>query len=484
MSHLQLELDRHGEEPLYQQLIRQIQLQIDSGDLPAGSRLPATRELAETLAVSRVSVVTAYADLRSRGYLSTQAGRGTFVSRDVDPIAPITDVSEFAIPQTAPRSTPDELRQLANADAINFAQGALSEEFFPTDHLREALNHVLDRDGAAALSYEAPEGYPPLRKAIAAYVRNFDITCDDGHVLITGGAQQALDLAVQSLTNASDWIITSNPTYTGILDIARARRLRVFGVPLDEQGMQLDLLEEAVQRLNPRLIYVMPTFQNPTGQVMTLPGRRRLLRLAKQHGIPLLEDSVYHEFRYEGESLPPLRALDDGETVIHVSAFTKMLLPGMRIGYIIAGGERYQRLVRVKHAADISTSPLSQRALHHMMQRGVLAAQLRRNTELLQVRRDAALEAARTEFPDSFCWNYPQGGLYLWVQLPQDGPTAAELADTATQQGVTYADGSLFSLDHSGAYHLRINYGIQSPARIREGFRRITDAWMQVTSKI
>jgi len=196
----------------------------------------------------------------------------------------------------------------------------------------------------------------------------------------------------------------------------------LHGIDVDEGGIRLDMLENFILDNRPKLIYVMPTFQNPTGSVMPLHRRRQLLNLANHYQIPVLEDSVYHELRFEGEALPPLKALDETGIVIHASGFTKMMLPGLRIGYIITDNHHYERLVRVKQAADISTPSLNQRTMHLLIQRGVLAQQLERNNRELKRRRDVAIAAAQKHLPPGSRWNVPQGGLYLWVNLPKTAP--------------------------------------------------------------
>jgi GntR family transcriptional regulator / MocR family aminotransferase len=214
--------------------------------------------------------------------------------------------------------------------------------------------------------------------------------------------------------------------------------------------------------------------------VMPLHRRRQLINLANDYHIPVLEDAVYHEFRYEGEALPPLKALDEHGMVIHASGFTKNLLPGMRIGYIIAENGYNERLVRVKQAADIATPGLNQRAIHLLLERGVLAQQLERNNHELKRRRDAALDAAKRYFPPGTRWNFPSGGLYIWVELPKTGPTAAELYVSAIQAGVAYAIGNVFYTDGCGSYRLRINFGMHKPSDIEEGFRRLGRAWREL----
>jgi 2-aminoadipate transaminase len=226
----------------------------------------------------------------------------------------------------------------------------------------------------------------------------------------------------------------------------------------------------------------MPSFQNPTGNVMPLNRRRQLINLAHNYNIPILEDGVYHEFRFEGEHLPPLRALDEYGTVIHASGFTKMLLPGIRIGYVVSNSQHHQRLVRVKQAADISTPGLNQRAIHLLLERGIMAQQLERNNREFRRRRDTAVAAAEKHLPQGTQWRVPQGGLYLWVRLPPNGPTSAELYLHAVQRGVGYAIGSVFFPNDPDAYAMRINYGLHRPADIELGFKRLGEAWREVAS--
>jgi DNA-binding transcriptional MocR family regulator len=479
-------IDRDSEEPIYRQLIRQIRAQIESGSLAAGTRLPASRDLARQLNISRISVVNAYAELRAEGFLSAHAGRGTFVNgeREADARSPQGGTASATHPAEQPqvpdRSLREMMRLARKPGVINFGHGAPPVEFFPVHHLRDAINTVLERDGSAALTYEATEGYWPLRMAVRDYVSALGIQCSADHVLITGGTQQALDLVVQALLSEGETIVTENPTYLGMIDIARTRRVQIHGIAMDTDGIRLDMLENYVLDHHPRLIYVMPTFHNPTGRVMPLHRRRQLLNLAAEYKIPILEDGVYHEARFEGESLPPLKALDEQGIVIHAAGFTKTLLPGIRIGYVIADGPKYERLVRVKQAADISTPGLNQRAIHLMVERGVLAQQLERNNRELRRRRDVAIAAAAKHLPPGSRWNVPQGGLYLWVELPKNGPSASELYISAIQQGVAYAIGNVFYTNAAGSYRMRINFAAQRPAEIEEGMRRLGRAWREL----
>lgn len=466
---LHIKLQREGQEPLYRQLVQQISAQIDSGELADGALLPPSRALARQLGISRITVVNAYHVLRGGGYLLSSAGRGTFVAKRA---ARLPDGSDFH----------RMLRPAHQPNLIDFSSGAPPSEFFPVQYLQAAINHVLERDGSGALDYEPAAGYPPLRQAVREYVGAIGIRCSAEDVLITGGAQQAIDLVLQALLSPGETLLTADPTYLGIREIAQARHVRIYGIPMDADGIRIDALEQALVELRPRLLYVMPSYQNPTGHLMSMQRRRQLLHLAQRHKLPILEDEVYREFRFDGEELPPLKALDDSGVIIHTNAFTKVLMPGIRIGYLVAGGPYFQRLARVKQAADISTSGLNQRAIHLLLQRGVLAQQLGRNRVELRRRRVAALAAAHRHFPRGSRWTSPRGGLYLWVKLPPDGPSAEATYHEAIARDVAFAVGSLFYIRGGGSHALRLNFGIQAPDTIDEGFQRIAAAWQAASS--
>ncbi|MCE7948775.1 MAG: PLP-dependent aminotransferase family protein [Chloroflexi bacterium CFX4] len=471
-------LDKSAAEPLYRQLIRAVREGIAEGALRAGDKLPPSRELAAQLGISRMSVVNAYAELLNEGVLAASPGRGTFIAGSLS-----TPRDPSALPSVAANPSAGSLPPEA---LIAFSGGAPAEEFLPVAAIRRSIEAVLERDGAAAVAYEETEGYPPLRAAVAEHLASLGIRTTPENVLITGGCQQALDLAAQALLNEGDTLLTTNPTYLGILDIARIRRVRAVGVPMDEQGLRTELLESAIEAHRPRLIYIAPTHHNPTGSVMPIHRRRVLLRIAAAADIPVLEDGVYHELSYGGEPPPPLKALDEYGIVVHANGFSKIVLPGTRIGYLIAEGALWERALRVKQAADICTPGLNQRAMHHFLISGALSGHLDRVRRACQQRRDAALKAARRYLPSGARWSEPPGGVYLWVALPHAGITAAQLYPIALRHGVSFAIGAEFYTmegDPNAAYFIRLNFAQQPSERIEEGMRRLGAAWAEAQGR-
>lgn len=470
---LPFSLNKDSAEPLYQQLKRHLAHQIESGLLPPGMRLPPSRQLAADLRVSRISIVTAYDELATDGLIQARVGRGTFVAERF--LAEGRPARWNA--QSAPLAVDAGSEQ---PDVISFSQGAPADEFLPVETFHTVIDRVLTRDGAAAMAYEQPEGYPPLRAAIAAHVASLGIEVAASDVLVTGGCQQALDLAVQSLLYPGDVLLTSDPTYLGMLNIARARAVQVAGVPMDADGMQTGELERYIEEYRPRLLYVAPTFHNPTGTVMPVARRRHLLDVAARYNLPVLEDGAHEELSY-GQSPPPsLKALDKNGLVLYASGFSKVLMPGMRIGYLLAGGALYERLVGVKQAADICTPALNQRAIQLFLSDGHMRAHLEQVRKVCRQRRDAALESAAAHLPEGCAWHVPQGGQYLWVAFPATGPTAADLYTQALQQGVAFAVGDAFSASGEPSRHVRLNVIAHPPEVTAEGFRRLAVAWRKM----
>lgn len=473
-------IDKQSEEPIYQQLIRHFTAQIDSGRLQQGERLPPSRDLAKQLGIGRISVVSAYNELQAKGLISAHPGRGTFVTGPDFGGAAFTVGRGRASTSLIPphQNIRDMMRMAEKPGVIGLNGGVPSSDFLPLEAFKWAIDNVLQRDGVEAITYEEPEGYMPLREATRDYVTSQGIDCRAENILITGGAQQAIDLVIQSILNPGDLLLVSNPTYLGVLDISHARRVVPLGIPTDSDGIILSALEDLLIEHNPKLLYINPTFTNPNGTVMSIHRRRQLLRLAQEYNFLILEDGVYHELHFDEPAPPPLKALDETGSVLHASGYSKILLPGTRIGYLIAEkSSARERIVLVKQAADICTPSFNQRIVHNYIRHGRLPAHLDRVRHILKDRRNAAVDAAQKFLPKGSHWETPQGGLYLWVELPQDGPTAVELYGEAVAQGVAYAIGSLFYATGEGQRCMRINFGAHPPDKIQEGFQRLRKAW-------
>lgn len=483
-----LQLNREADRSLYLQVADQLRAQIESGTLVPETRLPASRVLAKKLGVNRMTIVNAYAELEAEGLIATRMGSGTYV----------TTPKELAPDPTRPWPTPlpprrswspnqmmaEMMRLARQPGVISFAAGAPASEFIPVHEFRRALNEVLRRDGAEALQYDEAAGYLPLRETIAQSLQKQHIQVSSHDILITAGCQQAVDIALRVLTpDDGSALVVEEPCYLGLLDLVSSRHITPIGVPVDESGLQTDGLEQIILRHRPCLIYVSPSFHNPTGLTMPLERRRALLDAAARYGIPVLEDTTYDELYYDEPPLPSLKSLDTAGIVFQASGYSKTLIPGIRIGYLIGPAALQERLIAAKQTTDILTSPLNQRALHAYLESGHFEQHLKFVRRAYQARRDAMLRAIERYFPAEARWRCPQGGIYLWVEMPPTGPTATELYLTAINYNVAYSIGSVFSASGSFAHAMRLNFAARSPEEIEEGIRRLGKAWKELLAR-
>jgi 2-aminoadipate transaminase len=383
------------------------------------------------------------------------------------------------------------LKVTENPDIISFAGGLPAPEAFPLVEIEAAARRVLQEHGAKALQYGPTEGYPPLRDLLVRHMRRYGIKVTADNVLITSGSQQALDLVGKILINPGDHVLTEEPTFLGALQAFTSYEARYLSVPIDEEGLRVDLLE-AELRAGPKFLYILPNFQNPGGVTLSLERRRRLVELASHHGTPIVEDDPYGQLRYEGGHLPPLISLDAelrgcarGERgwsggVLYLGTLSKTLAPGFRLGWVVAPEEVIARLVRAKQGADLHTSTFTQMVAYETARGGFLDRHVRRIREVYRPRRDAMLAALGRYFPAGVRWTRPQGGLFLWVTLPA-GLDSSRLLDEALRAGVAFVPGAPFFPGKGGADTLRLNFSYCKPDLIEEGIRRLGAAvWRHV----
>lgn len=477
-----LTLDTRGNRPLYHQIMETLRREIADGALPAGTRLPSSRQLARDLRVSRVTVVTAYAELEAEGVIESRAGSGAFVLPPWQPPQLARQDGEAAgddlpvwqrrlsneIDPTREAMLAHVLRGPLTADAIAFAWGAGDPRLIPLAEFRRALSDALDRDGAAALGPEGGSGYLPLRYWLAGYLRQngIDVTSDD--VLITAGTQQTIMLVAETLLRPGDAVVVESPTWPGALEAFAAVGARVSGIPLDKEGMQLDPLVAALEQERPRLIYTVPTFQNPTGTVMSARRRRALCELAERFGVPILEDDHVREVRFGQPIPPPLAAFDRHGDVIHAGGFTKSLIPTLRIGYVVARGPLREALIARKRATDLFGSALMQRALTAFLESGAVARHWRRVSRVYGRRHTTMLRALERHLPPGSRWSGVSGGLVLWVRVPE-GISVAALHEAALAAGVGFACGAAFFAEPADQPYLRLNFAAVDEAEIERG---------------
>lgn len=382
---------------------------------------------------------------------------------------------EFA--RRAREARASEIRELlkfaGQRDIISFGGGLPPNECFPLADLEAAAVRVLRTSGPAALQYSQTEGYPPLRAAVAARAAGrLGMALEPQQVLITAGSQQALDLTGKVFLDEGDALLCESPTYLAAIGAFRAFRPRFVEVPSDDEGMVTSELAQLLARTErARFIYVIPDFQNPSGRTWSRERRSALLDLAARAGIPIVEDSPYAELRFEGTPLPSIKAMDRRNVVVHLGTFSKILSPGLRVGWMTAPAPVLEKYVLLKQGTDLNTSTFAQQVLAAYLELGDLDGHIELVKAECRRRRDAMVAALERELPGA-SFTRPHGGLFLWVELPES-MSARTLLKIALDCGVAFPPGGSFFPNGGHDNTLRLAYSDSAPSRIEEGIRRL-----------
>jgi DNA-binding transcriptional MocR family regulator len=486
---LQRDLQRQDGAPLYQQIADAVRDRILAGTLAAGVKLPSSRELAKRLGVHRRTVVSGYALLEQNGLVRSSVGQGTFVS-----------TGGFAAQQRgepsagiqSPRSDdqgpggrfsweaflrrPDGPvdpwgfvgRAGTDTDAIRFTGATADPTLFPTDDFRGVLDDALGQHGSDALEYGPTEGFGPLREWVAERLQGRGVSVDPGEVMIVSGSQQGLDLVARLLLRDGDAVLVEEPGYPNGFRVFQAAGARAVGVPLDDGGLRLDQLERVARRDRPRLLYTMPIFQNPTGLTLAPERTAPLLDLCSRLGIPIVEDQFDADLYYEGPQPVPLKAADERDQVLLLGSFSKILFPGLRLGWLIVPRPLVPALHELKQMTDFSSGLLVQCAMDLYCRRGMLDRHLERVRKIYGSRLRVMLTTLEGAFPPEGRWTHPRGGLTLFVTLPP-GLDAVELWAQARREGVDFTPGPVFFPSGGGNRHFRLSYIRETEERIRRG---------------
>lgn len=498
---MRIPLDRESPTPLYSQIAAFIRTGIESHTLPAGMRLPAIRKLASELGVNRITVETAYAELEAAGLVAARVGSGTFILPPFpayiagkgghDILSP--DGMSFRNTSDTPwphwqQGVLDRFSHLPAKPAIplnthhpdthiiSLNSGNSDPALFPLDEVRASLRDTLRQEGTAAGEYADMAGYMPLRRTISHVLADQGIPAAVEDIIITTGSQQALALITQLLTVPGDTVVIEAPSYADGMDLFRVRGLNILQIPMDAEGMRADLLEEALQQHAPKFIFTMPNFHNPTGMCMSGQRRRQLVQIAAAHGVPLVEDDFVGDLRYEGHAQPALKALAARGACFYMGTFSKMLMPGLRVGYMVAEGPVRDLLIRCKRLHDISSSGVIQRALYRFVSVGRHRTHLARSCSIYRKRRDALLEGIAAYLPHGITVAPVTGGLFAWCTLPP-GLSATALEQAAFKRGVAIAAGTAFFLNPAeGDRFIRLNFTPHPPDVLREAMRKLGEA--------
>ena len=375
------------------------------------------------------------------------------------------------------------LKLTENPDVISFAGGLPAPDVFPVDEFAAACQTVLKQSGAEALQYSTTEGYRPLREMIARHTARYGISVSPDNILITSGSQQALDLIGKVFINPGDTILVEDPTYLGALQAWNGYGADYVTVPMDENGMLTDALEDAL-RCGVKFIYVLPNFQNPTGVTLSLERRKQLIHIADRYGVPIIEDDPYGQLRFEGENLSSIVSLDNEfrqngsneyrGNVIYLSTFSKTLAPGIRLAWVIAPAQVIRKLVQAKQGADLHTATFNQMVAYEVARGGFLDRHIWLIRRVYGERRNIMLDAMEELFPPGVTWTKPKGGLFLWGMLPE-GMNTAEIFKVAVKKNVAFVPGTSFYATGGGENTMRLNFSYSNPDQIQVGIERLAN---------
>ena len=438
------DLDPQSDTPLYRQIFDRIRVLIDSGRLEAGAKLPPTRELAGMLGLNRATVSAAYELLEADGLISGHVGRGSFV---------------------AGRARPSGS---ASPDLISFANSRPSELLFPIEEFRAACSEVIrSSDVMDILQLGPPSGYAPLRRYLLRKAREEGLAKADDDVLITSGCQQAFDLLQRTFITGGETVWIEDPVYPGLKNVFHRAGARVLGMPVTPSGLDLARLERLAANDPPSMVVVTSNFQNPTGNTLSLHERHALLAIVERTGALLIENDVYGDLRYEGDPLPMVKQFGGGRGVV-LRSFSKLAFPGLRIGWAIGPRALLDALTATKQWSDLHSDQLSQAVLLRFSESGRLEQHRSRVLRTGAERLRAALDACARHLPACSRWTQPQGGMNLWVSLPEP-LDSSELLPMAEREGVTYLPGRHFAVGAPDPCSFRISFAGVTPERIETG---------------
>jgi GntR family transcriptional regulator/MocR family aminotransferase len=489
---IEISIDRARPVPLAQQIRQHLERLIQVRELSPGVKLPATRELARTLGVNRATVALAYEELMTAGWAWAHVGQGTFVGRrEGSPLREsaraerdrartvdwhgLFSKSAQVIAADGQRRHAVPLPVPLPAGLISFAGGMPDSDLFPTEDFRRVLNQVIRREGPALLQYYPVGGYPPLRRFLAGYLSRFGLQVGPDELLIVNGSQQGFDLIARTLIDPGDFVAIEQPTYPRAVQVFRSFGAQLLPVPIGSDGPGIDALERTLDRHAPKFLFCQPSAHNPTGLTMSAEARRRLLDVAARRQVVIVEDGFDPGLCYSPVPPSPLKALDPQGLVVYIGTFSKILFPGLRLGWVVAPAPVLERLEAAKQLADIQTSALIQAAVFHFCERRLLDRHVERIGIEYARRQRRLLESLARRMPRGVTWTETQGGFSSLLTLPET-MSASALLRRAIARGVAFTPGPAFFIDQTGEHHLRLSFSSVPVGRIDEGVRRLADA--------
>ncbi len=464
-----------GRKPIYQDIYHQLRYQILSGERPIGSPLPPERKLAEQMQVSRNTIVKAYADLEAEGLIAGRMGSGRYI----EPVSPLSSIAridwhqQLNFEQLNPYpSYMADLLSLAvpQMEMINFAHGDGGKHTLASSGFADYLAKAAER--IESYYFLPIDGHPLLREWVVSWMKMSQVTSVD-QVVITSGSQEALQLVTNLLAKPGDTIAVEMPTYFGALQLFQSLGMRIIPIPVDKEGMRIDVLEGVLARYYPKFLYTIPTFHNPTGCTLSLERRIRLLSLSEKYGFPIIEDDAYRHLHLEKEPPPALKSLDATGNVIYLNTFSKVLFPGLRLGWVAASKPLTRLIARLKELT-ITSNTFGQFALYAFLSDHALEPHLARVRAMYREQADTMGHFLSDLRELGLRFEQPTGGFYYWISLPKEIDARKVLRDCLAR-GVSFACGDMFLPREAIQPYIRLCFTHEARNQIEAGMKILGD---------
>lgn len=459
---LNISLNKDSEVPLYIQIADYIKNLIEEDEIE-DDKLPSIRQLAKKLKVNNVTAVNAYKLLEQDGYVYSKKGSGTYIKR-------IPDSNDLSYLEEGDMELMVSGILPISHDSINLASISPTPDLFPIEEFKQSLAQVLDRDGAHAFLYPEITGYGPLRESISKFLlENSEIKVNKDQILITSGGQQALDIISKTLLNQGDCILVENPTYSGAMSSFESRGAKILGVPMLEDGIDIDLLKTYIRRYQPKFLYVMTNFQSPTTYSYSKEKKTELLSLASEYDFYIIEDDFLTDLSFNENIDLPLKSKDKYDNVIFIKSFSKIFMPGVRIGFITLPNKLFKDIIKAKHTTDISSSGFLQRAFDEYLRKGYWKDHIKKVRHVYKEKYNYFISELNKLGKYGIEFIPPNGGLSIWLRLPQD-IDGIQLYKECIEHNLSIVPGKVFYTDDSlYSNYIRLSFGSVSKEEIHDG---------------
>ena len=481
-----LTVNKNNKITVFEQIVSQVTELINNGTLDAGARLPSSRELAKTIGVNRTTVVRVYEELWAQGYIESTPGSYTTV-RKRQPIIFMKeeDITDNNLKHNIYRDSLDlqydlmmhylENGKMIENGKINFLQLSPDTRLLDKKKIKASMRDTLDETETNPFGFAHARGYQPLRQEIVKQMELHNMYAEDKNILITNSSLQSIQLIFQVFSKPGDYIVIENPTYSIVLHLIKIFQLKTIEIPITDEGMDLKILKRVLHKKPVRFIYTMPTYQNPTGISMPQNKREELLYLCKDKDCIIIEDSIEEEMNYWGKAYIPIKSIDKNGQVIYLGTFTKILAPGLRIGWIIGTSECIKKLTVLKSVFEISSGTINQLFLYNFFNKGAFELHLRKTMSVFKKRMKVATNALKKHIPaKTIEWSEPNGGYMIWVKLLTK--PMKNIENHFSDYGVMIHNGQYFFTKEQPYNYIRICIAQANEHEIEEGIRRIGEA--------